>query len=93
MTAETYTQLSHVKPNEITLNTLIKKVSRVKEGIELIQEISNNNKLQLYPDIITFSTLLGKVRNTDEMRSLEEVRNYYGVKTNEIYLNKLKFKM
>lgn len=26
MTAETYTQLSHVKPNEITLNTLIKKV-------------------------------------------------------------------
>jgi len=92
MTAETYTQLSHVKPNEITLNTLIKKVSRVAEGIELIQEVSNNEKLQLYPDIITFSTLLGKVKNTDEMRSLEEVRNYYGVKTNDIYLNKLKFK-
>ncbi|MEN8216126.1 MAG: AAA family ATPase [Pseudomonadota bacterium] len=92
MTAETYTQLSHVKPNEITLNTLIKKVSRVEEGIELIQEVSNYKKLQLYPDIITFSTLLGKVKNTDEIRSLEEVRNYYGVKTNDIYLNKFKFK-
>jgi energy-coupling factor transporter ATP-binding protein EcfA2 len=92
MIAETYAQLSHVKPNEITLNTLIKKVSRVEEGIELIQAVSNNEKLQLYPDIITFSTLIGKVKNTDEMRSLEEVRNYYGVKTNEIYLNKLNFK-
>jgi len=92
MTAETYTQLSHVKPNEITLNTLIQKVSHVEEGIELIQEVCSNDKLQLYPDIRIFSTLLGKVKNTDEMRSLEEVRNYYGVKTNEIYLNKLKFK-
>jgi ABC-type cobalamin/Fe3+-siderophores transport system ATPase subunit len=92
MKVETYTQLSHVKPNEITLNTLIKKVSRVEEGIELIQDVSNNEKLQLYPDIITFSTLLGKVKNTDEMRSIEEVRNYYGVKTNDIYLNKLNFK-
>ena len=92
MTAQTYTQLSHVKPHEITLNTLIKKVSRVEQGIELIQEVCSNDKLQLYPDIITFSTLLGKVKNTDEMRSLEEVRNYYGVKTNDIYLNKLKFK-
>lgn len=92
MTAETYTQLSQVKPNEITLNTLIKKVSRVEEGIELIQDICSNEKLRLYPDITTFSTLLGKVKNTDEMRTLEEVRNYYGVKTNDIYLNKLKFK-
>jgi predicted ATP-dependent endonuclease of OLD family/ribosome-associated protein YbcJ (S4-like RNA binding protein) len=92
MTAETYTQLSQVKPNEITLNTLIKKVNRVEQGIELITDISHDEKLRLYPDITTFSTLLGKVRNTDEMRSLEEVRNYYGVKTNEIYLNKLNFK-
>jgi len=92
MTAETYAQFSQVKPNEITLNTLIKKVSRVEQGIELIQEVSHNEKLRLYPDIITFSTLLGKVKNTDEMRALEEVRNYYGVKTNDIYLNKLNFK-
>jgi ABC-type multidrug transport system ATPase subunit len=92
MTAKMSTQLSQVKPNEITLNTLIKKVSRVEEGIELITDISNNEKLQLYPDIITFSTLLGKVKNTDEIRVLEEVRNYYGVKTNDIYLNKLNFK-
>ena len=92
MEAETYTQLSHVKPNDITLNTLIKKVSTVKEGLELIQNVSANEKLQLYPDIITFSTLLGKAKNTNEIKSLEEVRNYYGVKTNDIYLNKLNFK-
>jgi len=82
----------HVKPNDITLNTLIKKVSGVGEGIELIKNISANEKLQLYPDIITFSTLLGKARNMDEIRLLEELRNYYGVKTNDIYLNKLAFK-
>jgi predicted ATP-binding protein involved in virulence len=82
----------HVKPNDITLNTLIKKVSGVGEGIELIKNISANEKLQLYPDIITFSTLLGKARKMDEIRLLEEVRNYYGVKTNDIYLNKLAFK-
>jgi ABC-type multidrug transport system ATPase subunit len=92
MIAETYTQLSQVKPHEITLNTLIQKVNRVEQGIELIQEVCSNDKLQLYPDIRTFSTLIGKVKNTDEMRVLEEMRNYYGIKTNEIYLNKLKFK-
>ncbi|MDM8549104.1 AAA family ATPase [Desulfobacterales bacterium HSG2] len=92
MEAETYSRLSHVKPSDITLNTLIKKVGRVEEGLELIQNVSANKKLQLYPDITTFSTLLGKAKNTDEIWLLEEVRNYYGVKTNEIYLNKLKFK-
>jgi len=92
ITAETYTQLSQVKPNQITLNALIKKVSCVAEGIELIQEVSHHEKLRLYPNIITFNTLLGKVKNTDEIRVLEEVRNYYGVKTNEVYLNKLNFK-
>ncbi len=92
MEKETYTKLSYVKPNDITLNTLIKKVSGVQEGIELIQSIIANEKLQLYPDIITFSTLLGKARNMDEIRLLEETRNYYQVKTNDIYLNKLAFK-
>jgi len=84
--------LSVVKPNDITLNTLIKKVNGVKEGIDVIQELSVDEKLQLYPDIITFSTLLGKAKNTDEIKLLEEVRNYYGVKANEIYLNKLNSK-
>jgi predicted ATPase len=37
--AEIYTYSSHVKPNDITLNTLIKKVSKVEEGIQLIQNI------------------------------------------------------
>ncbi|MDD1413804.1 ATP-binding protein [Dolichospermum sp. ST_con] len=90
--AETYTKLSHVKPNDITLNTLIKKVKKVEEGLELIQNISNNENLQLYPDIITFSTLLGKAEKTDEINLLEEMREYYKVKPNDIYLNKLKFK-
>lgn len=92
MEAEIYTHSSHVKPNDITLNTLIKKVSRVEEGIELIHNISSNEKIQLYPDIITFSTLLGKVRSMDEIREIEEARNYYGIKANDIYLNKLAFK-
>ncbi len=92
MESEKYTKLSHVKPNDITLNTLIKKVSTVKEGLELIQNVSANEKLQLYPDIITFSTLLGKVKDTNEIELLEEMRNYYGIKTNDIYSNKLNFK-
>lgn len=90
--AETYTKVSHVKPNDITLNTLIKKVNKVEEGLELIQNISNNEKLQLYPNIITFSTLLGKAKNTDEINVLEEMREYYKIKPNYRYLNKLKFK-
>jgi energy-coupling factor transporter ATP-binding protein EcfA2 len=92
MESETYTRLSHVKPNDITLNTLIKKVSGVREGIDLIQALSVNEKLQLYPDIITFSTLLGKAKNAGEIKLLEEVRNYYGVKANDLYLNKLNSK-
>lgn len=92
MESETYSKLSHVKPNDITLNTLIKKVSGVQEGIDLIQSLSANGKLQLYPDIITFSTLLGKAKNADEIKLLEEVRNYYAVKANDIYLNKLSSK-
>ncbi|WP_237741518.1 hypothetical protein [Anabaena sp. PCC 7108] len=77
-----------IKPNDITLNTLIKKVNKVEEGLELIQNISNNEKLQLYPDIITFSSLLGKAKNTDEINLLEEMREYYKVKPNDIYLFK-----
>jgi len=64
-------------------------VCRVEEGLELIQNVSANEKLQLYPDIITFSTLLGKAKNTDEIRLLEEVRNYYGVKTKDRVNNTL----
>ncbi|MBD2281171.1 MAG: AAA family ATPase [Dolichospermum sp. DEX189] len=90
MAAETYSKLSHVKPNDITLNTLIKKVSGVEEGIELIH--NTNENMELRPDIITFSTLLGKARNMDEITFLEDARTYYGIKANNIYLNKLAFK-
>lgn len=89
---EKYSRLTHVKPNEITLNILIKKVSDVKEGINLIEELISQEDLGIYPDIITFSTLLGKAKNLEEIKLLEEVRNYYGVPVNEIYLNKLNAK-
>ena len=79
MEKETYSKFSHVKPNDITLNTLIKKVSSVEEGLKLIQDVIANEKLQLYPDIITFSTLLGKAKNTDEIKKVEEMRSYYGL--------------
>ena len=92
MEKETYSRLLHVKPNNITLNTLLKKINSVEKGLEFIQAINSKTKLQLNPDIITFSTLLGKAKNTDEIRSVEETRKYYGIKTNEIYINKLNFK-
>jgi len=92
MEQEKYTKLSYVKPNDITINTLIKKVSKVEDGIELIQNLSANEKLQVYPDIITFSTLLGKARNIKEIELIEELREYYGVDKNNIYSSKLKFK-
>lgn len=89
---ERYTYLSHVKPNDITLNTLMKKVRGVQEGLQLIEEVSKNENFQLYPDIITFSTLLGKAKNMDEIRLLEDFRDYYGIKANDIYLKKLNAK-
>ena len=90
--SEEYTSISHVQPNEITLNTLIKKVDNVQEGIDLLEEVSSSNELQLYPDIITFSTLLGKAKNSEEIERIEEIRNYYGIKENNIYRNKLNAK-
>jgi len=92
MEQETYSQLAYVKPTTLTLNTLVKKVPNVKTGLRLIQEINNHKKIQLYPDIITFSTLLGKAKTTQEIRLLEDARNYYGVKMNKVYSNKLKLK-
>jgi len=89
---EKYTQLTFVQPNDITLNTLIKKVNTVEQGIRLIQSVSTNEKLQLHPDIITFSTLLGKAKTIEEVNLIEEARNYFSVKVNDIYSNKLKFK-
>ena len=74
------------------MNTLIKKVDNVQEGIDLLEEVSSSNELQLYPDIITFSTLLGKAKNSEEIERIEEIRNYYGIKENNIYRNKLNAK-
>lgn len=89
---ETYTQLFKVRPNDITLNTLLKKIDSVETGINLIREIGEKDKLQLRPDIISFSTILGKAKNNEEIRLIEETRKYFGIKHNDIYLNKLNFK-
>lgn len=80
----------NIKPNQYTLNVLIKKVNTVDEGIELLSSIREN--FDVYPDIITFSTLLGKVMKTEDINSVEEARNYYGIQDNERYLRKLKVK-
>jgi hypothetical protein len=89
---EIYSTLYKVRPNEITLNTLLKKIDSVERGIKLIREIGEKEKLQLRPDIISFSTILGKAKNNEEIRLIEETRKYFGIKHNEIYLNKLSFK-
>jgi len=90
--SQKYTTLSITKPNEITLNTLIKKAVSVEQGLQLIQEVSSNETLQLYPDIITFSTLLGKAKSSQEIDLIEKMRRYYRVQTNDIYLSKLNSK-
>jgi hypothetical protein len=89
---EEYSYLSHVKPNIITLNTLIKKVQAVNQGLELLQSVTRNEKLQLYPDIITFSTLLGKAKNSNDIDLIEEFREYFEIEANDIYKSKLIFK-
>jgi ABC-type cobalamin/Fe3+-siderophores transport system ATPase subunit len=81
---------NRVLPNEITLNTLLKKAESVEKGIGLLSEISENYRL--LPDIITFSTLLGKATSSEDVETVEEARKYYGIQTNERYLNKLKLK-
>ncbi len=83
-----YGQQFDSKPTNINLNTLIRKVDTVDQGLEVIQNISS----QIYPEINTFSILMGKAKNTEEVKSIEEARNYYDIKPNEIYTNKLKFK-
>jgi energy-coupling factor transporter ATP-binding protein EcfA2 len=90
--SQNYTSLSITKPNEITLNTLIKKAVSVEQGLQLIQEVGSNEKLQLYPNVITFSTLLGKAKNSNEIDLVEKMRRYYRVQTNDIYLSKLNSK-
>lgn len=79
-----------IKPNIIIYNAIIKKVSNVMSGIQIVKNELTSEDIR--PDIITFSTLLGKARNTKEVAEIEELRKYFSVATNPLYENKLKFK-
>jgi len=84
--------LFDIKPTNISLNTLMRKIDTIEQGIELIRNVNSDKKLQLYPDITTFSILMGKAKTAEEVKAIEEARNFYRIKPNEIYTNKLKFK-
>ncbi len=78
-----------IEPNILTFNILIKKAKNLEEGKTVLALMEQK---KVYPDIITISTLLGKAKNSEEAQEVEDLRVYYRVEANEIYLNKLKFK-
>ena len=53
---------------------------------------SNNVFSKLLGSLIEMTVANKVTQNADEIKLLEEVRNYYGVKANDIYLNKLNSK-
>jgi len=77
------------KPNILTFNILLKKAENIEQGKAILDLMEQKG---IYPDIITLSTLLGKAKNSVEAQKVEELRNYYRVEANDIYLNKLKYK-
>jgi|GEM_PF-80512 len=82
-------------PNTVTLNTLMRKINTIEQGLELLQIKPDGNRSVPYPmnpDITTFSILMGKAKTTEEVKAIEDAQKYYGIKPNEIYTNKLKFK-
>jgi len=89
---ESYNQILKISPDLNSLNTLLKKVDSVETGIKLIKEINDIEIFQLRPDVLSFSTLLGKAKTNEEINLIEETRKYFGIKHNETYLNKLNFK-
>lgn len=74
-------------PNSIALNQLVKKTFTLKESIVFIKE--NFSKENNFPDIITFSTIIGKTRTKDEIKEVESLRVYYEIKANQQYNEKL----
>lgn len=71
------------------LNTLLKKAHIFELALDFMKEYAQ--KTANFPDIITFSTLLGKAKNIENVKAVEEQRNYYDIKANDIYLSKLKY--
>ncbi len=81
---------NEIKPTIVTYNAIIKKVDNIIEGMQIVKNELPTEDIR--PDIITFSTLLGKARTTKEVEEVEELRKYFSVATNPLYENKLKFK-
>ncbi len=80
-------------PIEISaLNALLTRIDGVETGITLLREIGELKILQLRPDARSFSIILGKAKNAEEIKLIEETRKYYGIQFNEVYFNKLKLK-
>jgi hypothetical protein len=78
-------------PNEIALNQLLKKANNLDEALDFVETTKENPSYNgiNFPDIITFSTLLGKIRTADLAKKVEEKRNYFGISANPQYLAKL----
>ncbi|TAH17608.1 MAG: ATP-binding cassette domain-containing protein [Cytophagales bacterium] len=78
-------------PNEIALNQLLKKATNLDEALNFVETTKQNPSYNgiNFPDIITFSTLLGKIRTAEAARIVEEKRNYFGISANPQYLAKL----
>lgn len=78
-------------PNEIALNQLLKKATNLEEALDFVETTKENPSYNgiNFPDIITFSTLLGKIRTADLAKKVEEKRNYFGISANPQYLAKL----
>lgn len=73
--------------NAIALNQLLKKENDLNIALEFVKD--KKDDAIGFPDIITFSTLLGKVRTAEPAKKIEELRNSLGVIANEQYIAKL----
>jgi Pentatricopeptide repeat domain len=71
------------------LNLLLKKAPNLYNALSLIEEMEKEN---IKPDIISFSTLIGKTLTNEDIRAVEKLRIYYGIEKNATYLMKLQFK-
>ncbi len=77
-------------PNEITLNSMLKKAGNLVEGLDFIMECERQYKMESkFPDIITFSTLLGKANSRAEIDEVENMRRYFKISVNDIYMTRL----
>ncbi len=81
-----------ISPNEITLNSMLKKADNLTQAIDFVKDAVSNYPALKFPDIITFSTLLGKVASLEDIEEIENLRDYYKVLANSFYLDKLNFK-